>query len=171
MALSWDERRGLFAGSPDRFVFRKGYLAVIFFVFLFWLLVASCFRTLAAQEPTRFEIAVDTAGISPVAPNVYVTWIFAQESPKHHPVSGIIVAFDCTNRKVKRLAQVKYELQKDGSIGGAIQEVDRPWQDVTWPRMFELVCTVGATRPFSVVEPTTPEDRRIARPRNPIYDA
>jgi hypothetical protein len=125
----------------------------------------------AAQEndpnPTRFEIAVDTAGIMPVGPNMYVTWIFARESPKHHPVSGIIVAFDCTNKRVKRLAQVKYEMQKDGTIGGAIQEVERPWQAVTDSRVYDLVCSIGPTHPESVVEPTTPRER----PRNPYSDA
>jgi hypothetical protein len=126
----------------------------------------------AAQEndpnPSRFEIAVDTAGIMPVAPDVYATWIFARESPKHHPVSGILVAFDCQKQKVARMAQVKYELQPDGSIGGAIQEMPMlQWVPVTNPRMFALVCSIGPTHPESVVKPTTPRER----PRNPYSDA
>ncbi len=128
--------------------------------FVFALLVGLVAAPLAAQAPTnqKFEIAVDTAGIMDAGvPGVYMTWVFARESPKHHPVSGILVAFDCKERKVKRLAHIVYSLRPDGGIAGPVVEDEGEWQNVSIPSLFDLVCSIGPTHGPSVVQPTRPK--------------
>jgi hypothetical protein len=122
------------------------------------------FTRLAAQETTteqKFLIAVDTIGVTAVAPDVYTTWIYALTSPTSYPSSGILVAFDCAGQRVKRLAHVVYHAKADGSPGveGPIEEdLGAEWQEISIPRLFTLVCRIGSTRPYEgVPEPTTPQ--------------
>jgi len=77
------------------------------------LMLWASFAALArAQDPATkqsFLVYVDTAGIAPVGPpGIYITWVFAKESPNALPSSGVLVAWDCLTRPrmVKRLAQV-----------------------------------------------------------------
>jgi hypothetical protein len=78
--------------------------------------------------------------------SVYVTWVFARESPNHHPVSGLIVGFDCRKGLVARIAQTKYTLMPDGTFFGPIEEMPMlKWVPVSNPRMFALVCAIGPT--------------------------
>jgi hypothetical protein len=138
--------------------------------YIFALLLGLLAGPLAAQAPAtkqRFEIAVDTAGISEVAPNVYTTWVFARATPTSWPSSGILVAFDCQNRKVKRLAHVVYSLKPDSSgVEGPIYEDEGEWMDVSIPRLYDVVCSIGPTHGPSVVEPTPgPESPHIMDPR------
>lgn len=108
----------------------------------------------AAQQPTAdpsnppLHIFADTAGVAHVYDEVYVTWIQARAAENSWPSAAVLVAFDCEAKKVKRLAQVKYELLSDSSgVKGPIQEVSLPWMDPTNPRLFNLVCAIGQTRP------------------------
>jgi hypothetical protein len=91
-------------------------------------------------------VYADTAGISavPGKPGVYTTWVFAKESPTSFPSSGLIVEWDCANGKVRRVAQIKYELAADSTvITGQLQEVNGPWVEPVDPRLYALVCTLG----------------------------
>jgi hypothetical protein len=132
--------------------------AIFIFTFFLGLLARPAFGQTPAADP-HFEIAVDTAGVAEVAPNVYATWVFARESPKHYPVSGILVAFDCSQRKVARMAQVKYRLKADSTgVEGDVEEMPMlQWVDVSIPRLFDAVCAIGPKHGPSVVEPTKPE--------------
>ena len=100
-------------------------------------------QTNRATEQPQFEIAVDTLGIQAIGDSAYMTWVFARESPKHHPVSGILVGFDCRNQKVARFAHVVYKLMPDGQIVGPIEEDPGTWVLVSNPRLFALVCEIG----------------------------
>lgn len=99
-----------------------------------------------AQTQPKLEIAVDTAGISRIGDSVYTTWVFSRANAHSYPSSGIIVEFDCKTSKVRRTAQVKYELKADSTgVWGPLVEVNGPWVPVTIPRLFNLVCTIGPT--------------------------
>jgi hypothetical protein len=123
-----------------------------------------------APEQPKFGIYVDTAGVSAVAPDIYVTWIFAKASPKAFPSSGILVAFDCENHLVQRLAHVVYRLTPDGrSVTGEVVEDQGGWVSVSIPELFNLVCAIGATRPAPSFRGGEPPARE--RPRSPYSDA
>lgn len=93
-------------------------------------------------------IFADTAGVAHVYDDVYVTWIQARSSATSLPSSGVLVAFDCSAKMVMRLAQVKYVLTADSlGVTGSVEEVSLPWMNVTNPRLYNLVCAIGATRP------------------------
>lgn len=111
-----------------------------------------------AQNPPLLIFA-DTAGVARVVENVYVTWIFAKASPTSLPSSGVLVAFDCEKHLVKRLAHVVYHLSADSSgVEGAIVEDNGPWVEPVIPRLFDLVCEIGATRePQPEPEQPTPK--------------
>ncbi|MCC2626590.1 MAG: hypothetical protein K0S14_240 [Thermomicrobiales bacterium] len=111
---------------------------------------------LVAQDQ-KFHVAVDTAGVSPVGDNIYTTWVYALATPTSFPSSGILVAFDCANRKVKRLAHVVYQWNADSSgVEGPIVEDNGAWMDVSIPALYDLVCRVGPTHGPSVVESRKP---------------
>jgi hypothetical protein len=98
---------------------------------------------LGAQEPEqpKLGIYVDTAGVSAVAPDVYVTWVFAKASPTSWPSSGVLVAFDCESHQVMRVAHVVFKARTDGEPGvtGDIVEDQGGWVSVSIPEMFNLV--------------------------------
>jgi hypothetical protein len=131
--------------------------AIVTLAFLLGLLVSPAFGQ--TQATGKFHIAVDTAGVMPMGPaGVYVTWIYALATPTSWPSSGILVAFDCQNRKVKRLASVVYSMKADSTgVEGPIYEYEGEWVDVSIPRLFDLVCAIGPTHGPSVVEPTVPK--------------
>ena len=115
---------------------------------MLWLSLISIAR---AQEPAQrqFLVFVDTAGVAPVAnePGMYITWVFAKSTPTSYPSSGILVMWDCLHspRIVKRIAQVVYHMTPDSTgVTGNIEEVNRPWQEVTDERMADLVCRIGS---------------------------
>jgi hypothetical protein len=118
-------------------------------------------QSLTAQAPAskqKFHIAIDTAGVMETGENIYTTWVFALATPTSWPSSGILVAFDCKNRLVKRLAHVVYSMKADGDgVEGPIVEDQGEWQQIAIPEMFELVCRIGPTHGPSVVEPTYPK--------------
>lgn len=113
------------------------------------------------QQEQKFLVAVDTAGIMEAGPNVYTTWVFALSSPTSYPSSGIMVAWDCANKKVRRLAHVVYQWNdtKTG-VAGPIVEDNLPWVEVTDQRLYDLVCRIGPTHGPSVVKPTKPEPKQ-----------
>jgi hypothetical protein len=173
MSLSWDNKQGLFVGSPSSATLMVKLVALVYVaIFLLILLMSTCTPAFAqATNERQWYIAVDTAGISRVAPHTYVTWVFAKATPTAFPSSGIIVAWDCKARKVKRLAQVKYHLSSDSTtVTGDIEEVNQPWVPVSDERMYTLVCAIGATRPNSVIEPVIPKSSP-PRLRQPTSDA
>jgi hypothetical protein len=119
---------------------------------LMWVGIVALAR---AQEPTsrdttrQWLVVVDTAGIAPIAPNVYATWVYALSSPTSFPSSGILVAWNCEAKLVRRFAQVKYEWNADSTgVQGPIVEVNRPWQAVSDMRMYNLVCSIGPTHVY-----------------------
>jgi hypothetical protein len=121
---------------------------IVIGVVLGLLMWASLAVLASAQDSTRtkFLVAVDTAGIVavPGTDSVYTTWVFALATPTSFPSSGILVEFDCARNKVRRMVQVKYELNSDGKgVRGDLVEVNGPWVPVTNPRLFNLVCTIG----------------------------
>jgi hypothetical protein len=127
-----------------------------------------------ASPVPQLQIFVDTAGVSTFAameedsaghkvvtehPGVYMTWVFAKATATSLPSSGVLVAFDCRGRKVKRLAHVVYRLSADRqNVEGAIEVDDREWQEPTIPRMMDMVCRIGPTHAPAVVAPTPPID-------------
>lgn len=95
------------------------------------------------DHPT-FLTFVDTAGVAPIGPDIYVTWIFAMTSPTSFPSSGILVAFDCQARKVARLKHVVYRWNADSTgVEGPIVDDPGTWVDVKVPETFDLVCRLG----------------------------
>jgi hypothetical protein len=115
-----------------------------------------------AQAPTftpqnqQFFIFADTAGVTPMPglPNVYVTWVYARATPTSWPSSGVLVAWDCQAHKVKRLAQVKYQMRSDSTgVFGNIEEVIRDWQDVSDERLAMMVCHVGPEHDGTATHP------------------
>jgi hypothetical protein len=129
-------------------------IAIAFFLGAF-------FNTATAQAPVadqKFHIAVDTAGITEAAPDVYMTWVYSLSSPTSFPSSAILVAFDCRDRKVARMAEVKYGWNADSSgvVGKVVEKPMLQWVDVSIPRLFDLVCAIGPTHPSGVSEPTPP---------------
>lgn len=139
------------------------------------LLILLAFISAPAQAQTpqpqqQFYIFADTAGIASVegAPDVYMTWVFAKASPTSLPSSGVLVAWDCAQHLVKRLAQVKYELTSDSTgVSGNIEEVDRPWQGVSDERLESLVCTIGPTHIHTDTPPVVPQDQPWLAPGKP----
>lgn len=124
---------------------------------------------LSAQQPTKFLIFADTAGISPTGfPGTYMTWVFAKATPKAWPSSAVLVVWDCTKHQVKRVAQVKYEMKPDSSgVTGLIEEIDRPWQPVTDERLATLVCAIGPQH-AAAAKDTTPA---VVKPRSPYSES
>jgi hypothetical protein len=113
-------------------------------------------QTFKTQEPQQFYIFADSAGISPMPGmvNTYVTWVYARATPTSYPSSGVLVAWDCTAKKVKRLAQVKYQMRADSTgVFGDIVEVDRDWQDVSDERLAMMVCRVGPEHDGTATHP------------------
>lgn len=107
-----------------------------------------------ASKP-QLGIFADTAGVAAIGTGVYVTWVFAKATPEGLPSSGVLVAFDCGKRLVKRLAQVKYRLRADSAgVEGDVQEVQREWQEPVVPRLFDLICMTGAAH--DVLDPPPP---------------
>jgi hypothetical protein len=167
MALSWNTEH------PSACPLLLKLATLIYTALVILLFLLSTCAPASAQETSerQWYIAVDTAGISRVAPDTYVTWVFAKATPTSFPSSGIIVAWDCKARKVKRLAQVKYHLSPDSTtVTGDIEEVNQPWVPVSDERMYQLVCSIGATRPDSVIEPVIPKSSP-PRFRQPTSDA
>lgn len=116
----------------------------------------------AAGQPT-FYAFVDTAHVTPVGPDTYVTWIFAASVPHPTPLvsSAVFVAFDCANHKVARLYHIVYKLNADSTgVWGDVAEDPGTWVDVSVPKTFDLVCQVGpahGTWEDSYPEATIPE--------------
>lgn len=118
---------------------------------------------LHAQAPStgapKFLIFADTAGVSRVAPDTYITWVFAKATPTSLPSSGVLVAFDCASKRVKRIAHVVYHLAADSvSVEGAIVEDTTGWVPVSNPRLFNVVCEVGPKHGIGdgFINPTIP---------------
>ena len=109
------------------------------------LLLALLFPPALRAQAPQLQIAVDTAGIAAIAPNVYQTWIFSRASEHAPPSSGILVGFDCTSHLVKRYAHVVYHLVPNDStsVEGQIVVDDTPWVAPVIPRLFDLVCSIG----------------------------
>ena len=133
------------------------------------LLVAPLALAHGQQQPTAkpdsvtYSIYVDTAGVQrwPEGPNTFVTWIFAKQGDDYPPVSGIIVAFNCDEHMVRRLAQVVYGAPGAGPDHqpGQVEEVDGPWQTVTIPDVFDMVCKIGeALPPAGDNQPSLPDN-------------
>lgn len=138
--------------------------AIYILAFLMGVLARPALSQAPAHTDPSLQIAVDTAGIALAGPDVYITWVYAVAGPKSWPSSGILVAFDCRERKVKRLAHVMYKMKSDSSgVEGPIIEDNLPWVDVTIPALYDLVCKIGPTHGPSVVEPTKPMGRLIPR--------
>lgn len=113
-----------------------------------------------AENNPPLQIYVDTAGVSRMAPDTYITWVFAKAGPNTWPSSGLIVGFDCKNRKVRRLAHVVYQLRPDGlGVTGDIVEDDLPWVDVKYPEMLRIVCEVGKNHNDALQEPVVPREQ------------
>jgi hypothetical protein len=124
-----------------------GILIGIVLGLLLWLsLIGLAVAQDSTTTPSKFLVAVDTAGISavPGSPNVYTTWVFALSTPKSFPSAGILVEWNCASEKVRRVAQIKYE-QIEGGKGyrGDLVEVNGPWVAITNRRMYDLVCRIG----------------------------
>lgn len=120
--------------------------AVTALAFLAGLIFAPACRAQTAHPVTpTLQIFVDTAGVSRVGDDVYVTWVFAKATPTALPSSGILVTFDCGRHMVRRLAHVVYHLAPDDStkVAGAIEDDNGPWSTVSIPALFDLVCDVG----------------------------
>lgn len=133
----------------------KNLLRTFILLFLSGLLAGALFaqeKTGPSQDP-KFQVYVDTAGVSPVADStgnpvegVFLTWVYAKTSDNAPPSAGVLVAFDCKEHKVMRIAHVVFRLAADKhSVEGAIVEEEQPeWVPVSNPRTFNLVCEVGA---------------------------
>jgi hypothetical protein len=143
------------------------------------LLMWACITVLAkAQDTTstkrEFLVVVDTAGIAPVAPYVYTTWVYALSSPTSLPSSGILVEWDCSRVKVRRVAQVKYQWNADSTgVEGPIEQVDRPWQEVSDQRMYNLVCAIGPIHEKLWSDEDAPpsfDDPRLNEPKDKPWD-
>jgi hypothetical protein len=122
---------------------------------------------LAPATPPTFLTFVDTTNIAVVAPETYVTWIFALHTPTSYPSSGIMVAFDCRARKVRRLYHIVYELRGDSlGVTGPIVEDALPWVPVSVPATYNLVCEVGSHRPYEPPpQPTYPDSVALPTPK------
>lgn len=131
--------------------------------------------SLRAQAPAASPknppllVFVDTAGVAPIADDVFVVWTFAKATPSSWPSSGVLVAFDCGRKMVRRLAHVVYRLRPDSlGVEGDILEDQLPWQTISIPKMFDLVCAVGrqhvAEGMHPVEEPHYPEARKAPQP-------
>lgn len=136
---------------------RRVILAI---AFLLGLLVSPAF----GQSPVsqKFHVAVDTAGVSEYPPGsgIYITWVYALATPTSWPSSGILVAFDCRGKRVKRLAHVVYQMNADSTgVEGPVVEDYGEWQSISIPKLFDLVCSVGPSHAPSVVEPTVPREK------------
>ena len=102
------------------------------------------------------QVFVDSAGISRVEPGIYITWVYAKATATSLPSSGVLVMWNCDTmpRQVKRIAQVVFSLTPDSTnVVGMIEEVDRPWQDVTNERMADMVCRVGPEHDGTATHP------------------
>lgn len=134
-----------------------GILIGIILGIMLWLSLIGIAKA-QTPAPQTFYVFVDTAGVSPVQgnPGIYITWVFAKATPKAYPSSGILVMWDCgaETRMVKRIAQVVYHMNADSTgVTGNIEEVNRPWQEVTDTRMADLVCRLGPEHDGTAVHP------------------
>lgn len=145
------------------FLVKRGWVSL--------LLLALAVTPLMAQDSERagppivknptLMIFADTAGVARVADNIYVTWIIARATPTSLPSSGVLVAFHCTAHRVKRLAHVVYHLTTDSTgVVGNFESDNLPWVAPSIPHLFDLVCSVGATR----------ETNPVYRPEAPTVD-
>lgn len=138
-----------------QFLVKRGWLSL--------LLLAIAVTPAMAQAPAatknpKLSIFVDTAGVSRVMSDIYVTWVFAKASPNALPSSGVLVAFDCKNSVVKRLAHVVYHLNSDSTgVTGTIVEDNQTWVAVSIPALYELVCAIGPTHADAMSTPSTPQ--------------
>lgn len=116
------------------------------------------------KNPTLMIFA-DTAGIARVQKDIYVTWVVARATPTALPSSGVLVAFDCKAHRVMRLAHVVYHMTADSSgVSGEIKEDFGQWDEVSIPKLFDLVCSVGSTRktePTYQIAPPTVDPKHL----------
>lgn len=125
--------------------------ALALVAFLFLAAAPARAQNTAPTSGPVFYAFVDTLGVAPVAPDTYVTWIFSASVPYPTPMvsSAILVAFDCKAHKVARLSHIVYALRPDSlGVQGAILTDPGTWVDVSVPATFDLVCSIGATRPY-----------------------
>lgn len=128
------------------------------------LLLAPLVRLHGQQQPTakpdkpEYSIYVDTLGVQrwPEGPNTFVTWVFAAQGDDYPPVSAVLVAFDCDGHMVRRLAQVVYTPADSTHAPGVVEEVNGPWQTVSIPELFDMVCQIGEALPFND-DPLSPD--------------
>lgn len=131
------------------------------------ILFAATAQAQEAPKDQKFMIVLDTAGVAATGPDIYTTWVYAVTSPTSYPSSAILVAFDCTHQKVMRLAHVVYRWNatKTGIEGPVIEETNPAWVDISIPKMFEKVCSIGRTKASFNEAPTKPAQPKFVDPR------
>jgi hypothetical protein len=110
-------------------------------------------------QQSQFIVFADTAGIAPMpgVDSTYVTWVFALSTPTSYPSSGILVAWDCEQHKVKRLSHVVYQMKADSTgVEGPVVEDNGPWVEPVDPRLYALVCSIGPTHVLHEEDDATP---------------
>ena len=129
----------------------KNLLRIFVLLFLSGFLAGELFgqeKTNTPPQDTRFGIYVDTAGVAPVPDKAgqYITWIYAKTSDNAPPSAGILVAFDCQQHQVMRVAHIVFALMPDKKSvrGDIVEEVNPQWVPVSNPEVFSLVCEAGA---------------------------
>jgi hypothetical protein len=159
-----------------------GLIAVLFaFFFAFSCGAAKVIEAQAkAQTNPHLQVFVDTAGIVAISPpelpathTSYLTWVFAKAGPGSYPSSGILVAFDCTGQKVRRISHVVYKMNDTNTgVTGDIVDDDSGWVAMTDPRLMTIVCSIGKAhsaqrQPW---KPTPTDTTKTPKPKSPYSE-
>jgi hypothetical protein len=159
-----------------------GLIAVLFAFFLAFSCGAA--KVIEAQEKAQtnpqLQVFVDTAGIVAISPpelpathTSYLTWVFAKAGPGAYPSSGILVAFDCTGHKVRRISHVVYKMNDTNTgVTGDIVDDDSGWVEMTDPRLMTIVCSIGKAhsaqrQPW---RPTPTDTTKTPKPKSPYSE-
>lgn len=147
-------------------------VAVIVTAFALLMPSSASAQTAPATKPVLFLFA-DTAGVSAVAHDVYITWVWAKASDNAQPVAGALVGFDCGKQLVKRFYRERFVPWTSDSllVRGEIKPDSTAWVPIHYPKMFTLVCSAGRSHGIdpNLPQPTYPDSAKAQPDPKSLY--